>query len=283
MRIGISGGSGNLARETAEHLIDMAGAESIVLITRTPDGLGEFSDRGVEVRPGDFDRPETLADAFAGLDRLLLISTDRIGSRMSQHENAIAAASSSDIGFVAYTSYTRPEEGNPAAVAAEHLLTEPILRGADFDLCILRNSTYADYERGGLQRARETGKLLTNTGDGRVAYVSRDDCAAAAAVVLTGEGHAGQLYDVTGPELLDADGRAAVMSALIGSPVEVVQLDDEAFAERSAAATGMPIEMARMFATSGRAVREGYLDLISDDFEKLTGRSPKTLEAVLSE
>src|SRR5918999_1615711 len=68
---------------------------------------------------------------------------------------------------------------------------------------------------------------------------------------------------------------------LTGKPVEVVQVDDEAYAAGLAEATGLPIEAGGLYASVGRAAREGYLEVISWDFERLTGRAPTSLRAVL--
>ena len=135
----------------------------------------------------------------------------------------------------------------------DHHATEEKLRASGLDWTFLRHSVYADFEAGELAAAARTGKLVTNGGDGKLAYVARDDCAAAAAAVLAAGGHAGKAYDITGPESLDADARAALFAELAGRPVEVVHVDDDAFAAGTAEATGMPLEAAQMYATFGTA------------------------------
>jgi NAD(P)H dehydrogenase (quinone) len=124
---------------------------------------------------------------------------------------------------------------------------------------------------------------VTNGGAGRVAYVSRDDCAAAAAAVITGGDHAGRTYDITGPELIGAEGRAAVFAELGGRQLEVVQVDDETFATGVAEATGLPVDVGRLFASFGAAARQGWLGVLSSDFAELTGRAPQDLKFVLEQ
>jgi NAD(P)H dehydrogenase (quinone) len=281
MKIVITGASGHLGRRVVEEALERVEPSELILVSRRPDALADYAARGADVRAGDFDDPASLAAAFAGGERLLLISTDALGSRIRQHHDAIDAAVAAGIRFVAYTSIVRPEPDNPAGVVPEHRATEEKLRASGLDWAFLRNSIYADLEAGSQAAALATGRLVTNAGAGAVAYVARDDCAAAAAAVITGDDHAGNAYEITGPELLDADARAALFAELGGTPVEVVHVDDDAYAAGLAEAAGLPLEVAEVYASFGRATREGHLDAISGDVERLTGRAPRPLTAVL--
>ena len=272
MRIVVTGASGHLGRRVTEELLERVAPSDLILVTRTPAALADHAVRGVEVRAGDFTDPSSLPAAFAGGERLLLISTD-----------AIDAAAAAGIRLVAYTSIVNPEPGsNPAAAVPDHRATEDKLRESGLEWTFLRNSIYADLEAGSEAAARATGELVTNGGAGEVAYVARDDCAAAAAAVLAGDGHEGKVYEITGPERLDAGARAAVFAELDGAPVEVVEVDDAAYAAGMAEATGMPLAVAELYATFGTATRAGALDALSTDFETLTGRAPRSLRDVLT-
>jgi NAD(P)H dehydrogenase (quinone) len=283
MRIIVTGASGHLGRRVVEELLERVDARDLILVTRAPGALAELAGRGADVRAGDFTDPGSLPAAFAGGERMLLISTDAIGARVRHQADAIDAAVAAGVRHVAYTSIVNPDpEQNPAAVVPDHHATEEKLRASGLDWTFLRNSVYADFEAGGLAAAAATGRLVTNAGDGKVAYVTRDDCAAAAAAVLATDGHAGTAYDITGPERLDADARAALFAELGGRPVEVVHVDDAAFAAGMAEATGMPLAGAQLYATFGTATRAGALDVHSDDVETLTGRRPRSLRDVLT-
>jgi NAD(P)H dehydrogenase (quinone) len=279
MSIVITGASGHLGRSTAELVLDRVPASEVILTTRHPEALSDFAERGATVRQADFDRPETLAEAFAGGERLLLISADVVGRRMAQHRAAIEAAREAGVRHVAYTSYLNPVEENPAVITPDHRDTERALRESGLAWTALRNAFYAEYQvRAGAQ-AIATGRFVHNNGDGRIAYVSREDCAAAAAAVLTTESHEGRAYDITGPEALSQRDVAALLSEVSGRPVEAVAVDDEAFIEGLTTA-GLPEAAARAFASYGRAIREGYLDQTSDAVENLAGRPPRSLREV---
>ena len=280
MSIVITGASGHLGRRTAELVLERMPASEVVLTTRRPEELSDLAARGAEVRAADFDRRETLAEAFAGGERLLLISTDVVGPRrVGQHLAAIDAARRAGVRHVAYTSGLNPVEQNPAAVAADHRATENALRESGLAWTALRNGLYAEYQVPGGAAAIAMGQLVHNNGDGETAYVSREDCAAVAAAVLTTGGHEGKTYDVTGPELLRQDDVAALLGEVSGRAVEAVAVDDESFV-RGLVESGLPEPAARAFASFGTAIREGYLAGISGSVRGLTGRPPASLRDV---
>src|SRR5262249_17380807 len=152
-----------------------------------------------------------------GGDRMLLISTLSIGRRVQQHGAAIAAARAAGVRHVAYTSFPKPEPTHPVGpLATEHGDTEELLKTSGLDWTILRNATFAELQVGPGSLAVAGGKLYTNAGQGRLASVSRRDCARAAAAVLTGDGHAGESYDVTGPEALSQRELADLLAEVSG-------------------------------------------------------------------
>jgi NAD(P)H dehydrogenase (quinone) len=279
MSIVITGASGQLGRLTAELVLDRVPASEVILTTRRPETLSDFAERGATVRQADFDRPERLAEAFAGGERLLLISTDDLGRRTAQHRAAIEAAREAGVRHVAYTSYLNPVEENPAAVTPSHRDTEEALRESGLAWTALRHAFYAEYQVPAGAQAIATGRLIHNNGGGKTAYVSREDCAAAAAAVLTTEGDEGKAYDITGPEPLDQSDVAALLSEVSGRPVEAVAVDDEAFIQGLTAA-GVPEPAARGIASYGKAIREGFLGEASEAVENLTGRRPRSLREV---
>jgi NAD(P)H dehydrogenase (quinone) len=278
----VTGAAGHLGRRTAELLLDHVDPARVVLVTRRPEALADLAARGAVVRHGDFDDPATLAGAFAGGERLLLISTDALGRRVTQHRAAIDAAAAAGVRHVAYTSLPNPVAENPAGVAAEHRATEEALRASGLQWTFLRNALYSEHRIAEARAALEHGALHHNQGDGRTAYVSREDCAAAAAAVLAGgDEHAGKAYDIAGPELLGGDDLAALYAEVGGAPVAAVAVDDAALVAGLTGA-GLPEEVATLLASFGAAIRGGYLDQLGTTVEDLTGRAPRSVRDVLS-
>jgi NAD(P)H dehydrogenase (quinone) len=277
----ITGASGTLGRATAEHMLEHVDPGELVLVTRRPDGLADLAARGAEVRRGDFDEAGSLADAFAGGERLLLISTDVVGRRGAGHRAAIDAARSAGVRHVTYTGIPNPTDANPAGVVSDHRATEEHLTASGLQWTFLRNGLYAEYRIPEGQGAIATGELRHNLGDGRTAFVARGDCAAAAAAVLAGgEEHSGRAYDITGPELVGAADLAALYGELGGRPIETVELSDEESIAGLLGA-GLPREAAELITSFGQAIREGQLQALSTAVQDLTGRAPAPLRSVL--
>jgi NAD(P)H dehydrogenase (quinone) len=272
--IGISNASGQLGRAAADLLLDRVDPSELALVTRDPSALDAYARRGVSVRTGNFDDPGGLREAYRGVDTLLLVSGADIGRRVAQHTDAIGAAKDAGVRRVAYTSIVNPTEANSAAAAPEHRGTEEALLASGLEWTFLRNGIYADLTAQGLTQSIASGSHMFNSGDGKVSYVARADCAAAAAEVLAGDGHANQAYDITGSEALSGYDLAALASEVSGKQVEPMPVDDAAFVSALVQYAGLPEFVAEFIASFGRAAREGQLDTVSADFEQLTGRSP---------
>lgn len=280
MKVLITGASGRLGRATVEHLLSHVDAGDLILTTRTPESLADYAELGACIREADFGRPETLEKAFAGAERMLLISTDALGQREPQHRAAIEAAVTAGVAFIAYTSF--PSFGTKDPLSLEHAATEQQLRDSGLRWCILRNFPYADNEIEAMREALEAGELVTSTGAGTTAFVARDDCAAVAAAVVTGDGHEGRTYDVTGPELIDATRRAALFAELGQQPVAIRHVDDATAAQELSAKSGLPPFVALDIVSGvASATRSGVFTVQSDVVEQLTGRQATSLHAVL--
>jgi NAD(P)H dehydrogenase (quinone) len=281
MTVMVTGASGRLGRLVADDLIERVPASDIVLITRHPDALGDMADRGVTVRYGDFDDPDSLPDAFAGGDRALIISTLAVGRRTAQHRAAIQAARAAGVRHLVYTSFPNPRPDHPVgAVATEHGETEALLHGSGLEWTVLRNGTYAEMQVPPATLAVAGGKLYTNAGDGLLVPVSRHDCAAAAAVVLTSDGHVGMTYDITGPEAFSQQQLAEVFSEVSGRQVQVVQMGDRMLTW-GLTRNGAPKPVARAIVAFGKAIREGYYAVLDPAVAQITGQEPRTLRDVL--
>ena len=281
MAVIVTGASGHLGRLVADALVERLGPADVVLVTRHPKALRDLADRGATVRYGDFDKPDSLAEAFDGGERALLISTLAVGHRTAQHRAAIEAAAAAGVGHLVYTSFANPGPDHPVGpIATEHGETEEILKASGLAWTILRNATYAELQVAPGALAVAGGKLYTNAGDGLLVPVSRQDCAAAAATVLTTEGHVGMTYDITGPEALSQTQLADVLADVSGRRVEVVPVGDRMLAW-GLMRHGAPKPVARAIVAFGKAIREGYYSVVDPAASRLLGRTPRTLRDVL--
>lgn len=212
---------------------------------------------------------------------MLLISTDAVGSRVRQHRDAITAAAAAGVEHVVFTSIVNPLAGNPlGANAWEQGETEKTLQQSGLAWTVLRFGSFAELQLAPAATAVMNGRLVTNGGNGRIAPVSRRDCAEAAVVTLTADGHAGEIYNITGPEALSPADLGDLYADLSGHPVRLVQLSDTML-NSVLVGIGTPLPIAWGITAFGRAVRQGYFDIVAPDFERLTGHRPLELRDVL--
>jgi NAD(P)H dehydrogenase (quinone) len=264
----VSGASGQLGRRVVELLLD-AGDHTVIAATRDPSKVADLAARGAIVRALDFDAPDPAA--FAGVDRALIISVDDLQGRLARHLAAIAAAA--DVDHLVYTSIVQPTSPR-LTVGPDHAGTEAALHARSGGFTILRNNLYAELLLGAVSAAIGSGQLVTARGEGRIAYVSREDCARAAAAALR-DGFTGRRkLDITGPRAISGDELAAAASALSGRPVAHVSVPVDAFTAGLVAHAGLPQPIAELLAAFELAAAAGDLAGVSDAARELTGRGP---------
>lgn len=279
----VTGAGGQLGRRVVDLLLAL-GAGPLIVTTRHPERLGELRARGVEVRRADFDVPASLAEAFAGAARLLLISTDAVdrpGRRIAQHRSAIEAAVRAGVRHVVYTSLTNPGPGSPITLAPDHQSTEDALAESGLGVTILRNNLYMDFLVIPLQRALSTGQLVAAAGDGKTGYVTREDCARAAAAALAADFNGKRVLDITGPAAVSHGDIARIASALTGKPIAYAPVSREAL-EQGMQAAGMPAALATLLASFDEAIARGTLDVATNAVEELTGKPAEDVRSFLA-
>ena len=295
-KIIVTGASGQFGSAAAKLLLETVPGEDLVLLSRTPDKLAEFEGTGAQIRRADFDDPATLAAAMAGGERMLLISTARVGSRVGQHTNAAQAAAAAGGRQIAYTSLINADRAdNPAVVKNDHFATEQAIRATGVEYTFLRDSQYSEAIALAMAiPALQMGVKPDNCGDGRVGFVSRDDCVAVAVGVLTQDGHGNQAYPLTGPEALSVPEALAMVSEMTGKPIEVQPVSDEAMFEYFDS-LGVPRHASDIvpdgpipwssddMVTFGMSIRGGFFDEVTDCVERITGRRPRTLRSVFEQ
>jgi NAD(P)H dehydrogenase (quinone) len=277
----VTGASGHLGRRVVELLLEKS-AGKIVAGTRTPEKLQDLAARGVAVRHADFEDAKGLAEALAGVDRILIISTDAIdrpGRRLAQHRAAVAAALSAGVKHAVYTSMPNPET-SPVVFAPDHLGTEQALKASGLSHTILRNCWYTDFLIPGLAFAVASGKLTTATGEGAAPYVTREDCAQAAAAALASTDTGNQTWNITGPEALTYEDLAKLASELTGRPLRFDPVTSE---EREAQliAAGTPVPIAKLLISSQMAILQGKMGTPTTAVKELTGRDPASVRTFL--
>lgn len=259
------------------------GAGKIVAGTRTPEKLADLAARGAVVRHADFEDSKGLEAALAGVDRVLIISSDAIdrpGRRLAQHQAAVAAAASAGVKHAVYTSMPNPET-SPVVFAPDHLGTEQALKASAMGWTILRNCWYSDFLIPTLAPAVASGKLMAATGQGGAPYVTREDCAQAAAAALASSDTGNKTWDITGPDLITYAELAKLASELTARPVTYSPVEPS---ERIAQliAFGTPEPIAKMLVSGQLAIAQGKMGTPATAVKELTGREPMSVREFLS-
>lgn len=276
MTIAITGAGGQLGRIVVEKLKQKVPASRIVALARHPD---RAADLGVAVREADYENPETLNEALAGVGTLLLISSSEVGKRAAQHANVLSAAGKAGVKRIVYTSLLHADT-SPLSIAAEHVATEAALKETGIPFTILRNGWYTENYTGAVSGALAAGALVGSAGKGRISSATRADFAEAAVAVLTSEGHEGKVYELAGDEAYTLSDLAAEVSRQTGEDIPYRDLPPDDYA---AILKGVGLPEAVTHAVAGYDVEasKGALHETGGQLSRLIGRPTTPLsEAV---
>jgi NAD(P)H dehydrogenase (quinone) len=271
----VTGASGQLGRLVIEALLQQLPAGQVVAAVRNPERVRDLAERGVQVRVADYDRPDTLDAAFAGADKVLLISSSEVGRRLPQHQAAIEAAKRAGVKLLAYTSVLRADT-SPLALAGEHKATEALLRESGLPYAILRNGWYTENYLAGVAPALQYGVLMGGAGQGRIASAARADYADAAAAMLVREGQEGKVYELAGDDSYTLEEFAAELARQAGKPVAYRDLPQADY-KQALLGAGLPEELAEVISSSDASAAQGALFDDGRQLSALIGRPTTSL------
>ncbi|WP_027431589.1 MULTISPECIES: NmrA family NAD(P)-binding protein [Lachnospira] len=290
----LTGVDGNLGGEAARVLLTLTDKSNIILTGYNPEVLKTYSDQGIETRVADFNNIEGLKEAFAGAERLALISMPFVGAkRQAAHKNAIDAAKAVGVKQIIYTSLVNAaDETNPSVEKKDHIYTEEYVKSLGLDYIFLRNSQYAEAMiTNYFTYVKSDGVLKNSQGDGKMAYISRRDCAKAVAHALVkGDKYPKKVFDINGPELMTISEFCEIGNKATGNHVTYKFITDEENYQVFDA-MGVPRTTDGVFkdgseapfssdgmVTFAQAIREGKMDNFTKDFEELTGDKALTVQ-----
>ncbi|MCX5384985.1 SDR family oxidoreductase [Streptomyces sp. NBC_00083] len=270
MSIVITGATGALGTLVVEELLARVPAGEIVAVVRDKEKAAGLAARGVELRVADYSEPATLAGAFRSGDRVLLISGSEVGRRVPQHTAVIEAAKAAGVAQLAYTGILGGPDAD-FALAEEHKATERLILASGLPYTFLRNGWYTENYTANLAPVLAHGAVVSNAGEGRVASAARADYAAAAAVVLTEDGHLGRAYELSGDTAWSFAEYAAEVATASGRTVVHTPVAPEAHAAVLTGA-GVPAPVAELLVDVDHAIERGRLAATPGDLARLIGR-----------
>jgi len=268
--IAITGATGQLGQLVIEQLLNTVPANQIVAIVRNPAKAEALRQQGITVRQGDYADESTMTSALKGVDKLLLISSSEVGQRATQHQNVINAAKAAGVKFIAYTSLLHADK-SPLGLHVEHVATEKALAESGIPYALLRNGWYTENYLASAPPALEHGVFIGAAGEGKIASATRADYAAAAAKVISGDGHAGNVYELAGDHAWTLSELAAELSKQSGKNVTYQNMSEADFAA-ALKGVGLPAGLADMLAATDVGASKGGLFDDSHTLSKLIGR-----------
>ncbi len=275
----VTGATGQLGALVVDHLLKTVPAAAIAGIVRDGDGKGATRLRalGVHARVADYAQPDTLDRAFAGVERVLFISSNAFEGRVAQHRHVIDAAKRAGVA-VAYTSVLHADT-SPLGLAAEHRETEALLRAAGIPYTILRNGWYTENYMAAIPAALAHDTLIGSAGEGRIASAARDDYAAAAAKVLAADGSwNGRIFELAGDDAYTLAELAAELSRQTGRSIGYKNLP-EADYKAALLGAGLPAPLANLLADADTGAASGALFDDSRQLSALLGHPTRTLSS----
>jgi NAD(P)H dehydrogenase (quinone) len=277
MTIAITAATGQLGRLVVQSLRSRASHEQVVALVRVPENA---RDLGVAMREADYDRPETLDRALAGVDTLLLISGPDVGRRVAQHRRVIDAATRARVKRVVYTSAIHADV-SPLDIAVDHRATEADLTASGLAYTIVRNSWYTENYGSAISGALASGVVLGSADGARISSATRADYAEGIAAVLAGTGHEGRIYELAGDEAWTMSDLAAEIARQSGRPIVYRDLPATEYAA-ILASFGIPEGVAKAIAGWDVAAAQGALFDDSHTLSRLIGRPTTPLSAFVA-
>jgi NAD(P)H dehydrogenase (quinone) len=268
--IAVTGATGAVGSRVAKRLRDRGADQRLVVrdLARVP-AVGGLE--AVAMGPRGYRDQTALTEALGGCDTLFLVSAHEAEQRVVEHAHAIGAAVDAGVQRIVYTSFLNAGPDATFTFAQDHYATEQLIRESGLAFTFLRDSQYAEFVP---RLVGEDGVIRGPAGEGRCAWVSRDDVAdVATEVLLAGGTHDGQTYDLTGPEAHTVAWAAEQLSAITGREIRF-RNESVQGAYESRAHLDLPDWLADGYVTSYVAIGTGEMDVVSDAVERVAGHPP---------
>ncbi|MCX7521274.1 SDR family oxidoreductase [Microbacterium sp. STN6] len=280
----ITGATGQLGSQVVEQLLRHVPAEHVGVSVRNTEKARDLADRGVRVRRGDFNDADSLASAFEGAKRVLIVSSNSSGREaVAQHAMAIDAARDAGAERVLYTSHQGVSAQSEFAPMLDHAATTAYLSTLGTPFTTLRNGFYASTVPLLLGQALQTGEIVAPA-DGPVSWTTHADLAEADAAILADPSLLGdgETPPLTARDAHDLDDIARMLTELTGRSIRRVVVEDEEWV-LSLIGHGVPVAQARLLLGMFLGSRNGEFAVTDPALEQVLGRPAQPISTVLGD
>lgn len=274
----VTGATGGFGKYAVNYLKELVPNEEIYVLARSEEKGAGLKNEGLNVRIGDYSDLSSMKKALTGIDRLLFVS-GAPGNRQEEHENVVKAAKESGVSYIAYTSFADADHST-SILAPDHQFTEKVIKDSGIPHTFLRNNWYLENEWPIIELALKTGRFVYAAGDGKTGWALKREYAEVAAKAVAGSAF---------PEVLELSGKPVTYEELgqtlkqvVDQPIEIIQTDNQGFMKHLEEAS-YPETAAQMFAAIQEDIKNGQLNVVSDDFEKALEKPLISLEEGLRE
>lgn len=281
MKILVTGATGKLGNLVIENLLELTSAESLAVSVRDVNKAIQLKEKGIDVRYGDFDKIESLKEAFKDIDKLLIISTDGDNeTRIRQHKTAVEAAKICGVKLIAYTSVGNAEYSTlPLAIV--HKETEQFIKDTGIPYVFLRNNWYLENESNSFKEAINTGNWTNSIGNAKVAWSPRKDYAKACAKVLTSQGHENKIYELSRKAITTKE-LIKILEKVLNKDITINNVELLSYSE-ILKSNGLPEPLINFIISLQESIKNNSLDIESNDFEELLENELSDLEVAIKE
>lgn len=278
MKVAVTAASGQLGRKIIQALIPQLGRDNIIGLARTP---AKAADLGIEIRKGDYNNSSDFVTGLQGIDVVCIISSnDAPEKRPAQHRNVFEGAKTAGVRKIVYTSiYGEPGSSTFDSIILANRQSEQDLQQTGLEWAIGRNGLYLDADLEALPNYQKEGKIVNCAANGKCAYTSREELAAAYVKLITNDSLNGHIYNLCGEPVTQQELTDAI-NIVYDTQLRYESMSVAEYRQDRIAAHGE--FMGNIIAGIYQGIRGGAFN-VDSDFEKVCGRKHLTLSKMVEQ
>ena len=276
----VTGSTGNVGSKLLKELV--AHRAAFRALVRKPEDVERLRTQGIETVQGDVTNVESMRRALEGVNHLYILTPS--SPQLAEIEGTLVEeAQKAGVHYIVKQSVLGADIHAHCPFTRVHAYAEEAVKASGIPYTFLRlNSFMQNFVTLHAKTISTQGRFYEPLGDAMLSHIDTRDIAAAAARVLTEDGHEGRAYDITGPEALSNTQLATMLTAMLENQVTYISIPDEDL-RHILLDTGMPDWYADSLVRLYQFYRQGGGATVATDLEQLIRRRPRTMASYLQE